>query len=124
MALGRVRVNSAIISSSRPFGTGGPELVTAPGISVLNDSRIKAGFAAGGGIEWQLGSFGLFSSPFFKDLSFKAEALYYDLGRSNLDTLVQQNRCGHPDYQHRHSHYLAQQRRDRPRRHQLPHPLV
>lgn len=94
VALGRVRVNSAIISSSRPFGPGGPELVTAPGLSVLNNSRIRAGFVGGGGFEWQLGTFGLFSSPFFKDLSFKAEALYYDLGRSNLDTLVQQNRAG------------------------------
>jgi outer membrane immunogenic protein len=94
VALGRVRVNSAIISSSTPFGPGGPALVTAPGVSVLNDSRLRAGFVGGGGFEWQLGTFGLFSSPFFRDLSFKAEALYYDLGRSNVDMLVQQNRAG------------------------------
>ena len=42
----------------------------------------------------QLGTFGLFSSPFFRDLSFKAEALCYDLGRSNVDGFVQQNREG------------------------------
>jgi outer membrane immunogenic protein len=94
VAFGRVRVDSAIISSSTPFGPGGPALVTAPGFSVLKDSRLRAGFVGGGGFEWQLGTFGLFNSPFFRDLSFKAEALYYDLGRSTLDTLVQQNRAG------------------------------
>ena len=46
-------------------------------------------------------------SPFFRDLSFKAEALYYDLGRSNLDTARSTEPRGHPEYQHRHSHYLA-----------------
>jgi outer membrane immunogenic protein len=86
VALGRVRVNSAIITSAEPtFGAGGP----LSGISFFDDSRLKAGFAAGGGVEWQLGSFGLFTSPFFKDLSFKAEALYYDLGSSHLDQNVQ-----------------------------------
>ena len=50
VALGRVRVNSAIISSSTPFGPGGPALVTAPGFSVLNDSRLRAGFVGGGGV--------------------------------------------------------------------------
>src|SRR4051795_5555688 len=89
VALGRVRVNNTIISSASPvFGNSGLPLA---GISVLNDSRLKAGFAAGGGFEWQLGTFGLFSSPFFRDLSFKAEALYYDLGRSTLDQTVQMN---------------------------------
>ena len=82
VALGRVRVNSAIITSAEPtFGAGG----SLSGIGFLDDSRLKAGFAAGGGVEWQLGSFGLFTSPFFKDLSFKAEALYYDLGSSHVD---------------------------------------
>src|SRR4051794_3620602 len=89
VALGRVRVDNTIISSASPvFGNSGLPLA---GISVLNDSRLKAGFAAGGGFEWQLGTFGLFSSPFFRDLSFKAEALYYDLGRSTLDQTVQMN---------------------------------
>jgi len=65
---------------------------------VLKDSRLRAGFVGGGGFEWQLGTFGLFSSPFFRDLSFKAEALYYDLGRSTQDQLVQMNfRGGDPN---------------------------
>ncbi len=50
-----------------------------PGLSTANYSQLKAGFVAGGGLEWM----------FFKDWSFKAEALYYDLGRSTLNQQVQ-----------------------------------
>src|SRR3954447_5426433 len=64
-ALGRVRVNSAIISKSLPSG---PQACVEPpcvlhdstGFSVLNDSRLRAGFVGGGGFEWQLGQLGLF----------------------------------------------------------------
>jgi hypothetical protein len=52
----------------------------APGISTCNDSQLKAGFTAGGGLERRL----------FKDWSLKAEALYYGLGRSSLNQTVQQ----------------------------------
>jgi outer membrane immunogenic protein len=92
VALGRVRVNSLLISSSLPSG---PQSCVEPpcvlhdstGLSTFNYSQLRAGFAAGGGFEWQLG---LLGSPFFKDWSFKAEALYYDLGRSTLNQVVQQ----------------------------------
>jgi outer membrane immunogenic protein len=83
-ALGRVRVSSSIISSSTPFGPGGPALITTPGISTFDDSRLRAGFVGGGGLEWM----------FLPNWSLKAEALYYDLGRSTLNQLVQQNRLG------------------------------
>ena len=96
VALGRIRVNSSLISASLPLG---PQACVNPicvihdstGVSFLNDSRLRAGFVGGGGFEWQLGQLGLLgSSPFFKDLSFKAEGLYYDLGRSTLNQVVQQ----------------------------------
>jgi outer membrane immunogenic protein len=75
IAIGRVRVNSAINTTF----TGAVPGAFFPGLSTANYSQLKAGFVAGGGLEWM----------FFKDWSFKAEALYYDLGRSTLNQQVQ-----------------------------------
>jgi outer membrane immunogenic protein len=46
-----------------------------PGISLFNDTRLKAGFTGGGGLEWM----------FLPNWSVKAEALYYDLGRTTFN---------------------------------------
>jgi outer membrane immunogenic protein len=70
VAIGRVRVDSSIVSSVTPL-----PFALAPGLSTASYSQLKAGFVAGGGLEWM----------FLKDWSFKAEALYYDLGRSTLN---------------------------------------
>jgi outer membrane immunogenic protein len=70
VAIGRVRLDSSIISSVTP-----PPFALNPGLSFANYSQLKAGFVAGGGLEWM----------FFRDWSIKAEALYYDLGRSTLN---------------------------------------
>ena len=83
-ALGRVRVDSAIIASANPvFGRSGEPLA---GVNFLSNSRLRAGFVGGGGLEWM----------FLPNWSLKAEALYYDLGRSNLDQLNQQIRLTVP----------------------------
>jgi outer membrane immunogenic protein len=74
VAIGRVSVNSSILSSFIPFAG------TTPGFSVLNDSRLRGGFVGGGGLEWM----------FLPNWSIKAEALYYDLGTSRVSQFLQQ----------------------------------
>jgi outer membrane immunogenic protein len=69
VAIGHVRVNSSIISSVTPL----PFALT-PGLSTANYSQLKAGVVVGGGLEWM----------FLPNWSLKAEALYYDLGRSTF----------------------------------------
>jgi outer membrane immunogenic protein len=76
VAIGKVRANSTIVSTT--LDPAGATLLT--GASTYNYSQLKAGFVAGGGLEWM----------FAKDWSFKAEAMYYDLGRSNFNQQVQQ----------------------------------
>jgi outer membrane immunogenic protein len=70
VAIGHVRVDSSIISSVTP-----PPFALNPGVSFANYSQLKAGFIGGGGLEWM----------FLPNWSVKAEALYYDLGRSTLN---------------------------------------
>jgi outer membrane immunogenic protein len=70
VAIGHIRANSSIISSVTP-----PPFALNPGISSANYSQLKAGFVGGGGLEWM----------FLPNWSVKAEALYYDLGRSTLN---------------------------------------
>jgi outer membrane immunogenic protein len=76
VAIGHVRLNSTIISSI----PGTPAAVFGPGISSFNYSQLKAGFVAGGGLEWM----------FLPNWSVKAEAMYYDLGRSSFNQNVRQ----------------------------------
>ncbi|MBV8851140.1 MAG: porin family protein [Methylobacteriaceae bacterium] len=75
VAIGRVHVNSLLTNTF----VGPTPAGFFPGISTANYSQLKAGFVAGGGLEWM----------FFKDWSVKAEAMYYDLGRSTLNQQVQ-----------------------------------
>ncbi|MEA2842084.1 MAG: outer rane immunogenic protein [Methylobacteriaceae bacterium] len=70
VAIGHVRVDSSIISSVTPL-----PFALNSGISFANYSQLKAGFVGGGGLEWM----------FLPNWSVKAEALYYDLGRSTLN---------------------------------------
>jgi outer membrane immunogenic protein len=79
VAIGHIRVNSSITSSITPAVAG-----LTPGISAFNYAQLRAGFVVGGGLEWM----------FFKDWSLKAEALYYDLGRSTLTQNFQQSVAG------------------------------
>jgi outer membrane immunogenic protein len=72
VAIGNVRVNSSILSSVTPL-----PFALNPGISSANYSHLRAGLVAGGGLEWM----------FLPDWSIKAEALYYDLGRSTLNQI-------------------------------------
>jgi outer membrane immunogenic protein len=76
VALGHVRLNSTTIQSI----PGAPAIVFGPGISTFNYSQLKAGFVGGGGLEWM----------FMPNWSVKAEAMYYDLGRSNFDQNIRQ----------------------------------
>jgi outer membrane immunogenic protein len=71
-AYGHVRLNSTTLSTITPAV---PAIIFGPGISTVNYSQIKAGFTAGGGFEWM----------FLPNWSVKAEALYYDLGRSTFN---------------------------------------
>src|SRR3954451_16909717 len=71
VAYGHIRTTSTVFTSV----LGAPAGLVIPGVSVYNDSRIKAGWTAGGGIEWM----------FLPNWSVKAEALYYDLGRTTFD---------------------------------------
>src|SRR5947209_12764039 len=71
VAYGHIRTTSLI--STNVLGI--PAGVVIPGISLYNDTRLKAGFTAGGGIEWM----------FLPNWSVKAEALYYDLGRTTFN---------------------------------------
>jgi outer membrane immunogenic protein len=80
VAIGDVRVNTAISSSIVP-NIGG---LLPAGLSTFNYSHIKAGFAAGGGLEWM----------FLPNWSVKAEALYYDLGRSTINQSFQNTILG------------------------------
>jgi outer membrane immunogenic protein len=72
VAYGHVRLNSTTLSTITPAV---PAAIFGPGISTVNYSQIKAGFTAGGGFEWM----------FLPNWSVKAEALYYDLGRSTFN---------------------------------------
>jgi outer membrane immunogenic protein len=76
VAIGHVRLNSSIISSI----PGTPGVIFGPGISTFNYSQLKAGFVGGGGLEWM----------FLPNWSVKAEAMYYDLGRSSFNQNVRQ----------------------------------
>jgi outer membrane immunogenic protein len=71
VAYGHIRTTSTVFTSV----LGAPAGLVIPGVSVYNDSRIKAGWTAGGGIEWM----------FLPNWSVKAEALYYDLGRTTFN---------------------------------------
>ena len=71
VAYGHIRTTSLISTSV----AGVPAGVVIPGVSFFNDQRIKAGFTGGGGIEWM----------FLPNWSVKAEALYYDLGRTTFN---------------------------------------
>jgi outer membrane immunogenic protein len=75
-AYGKVRLNSTTISSI----PGTPPAVFGPGISIVNYSQLKAGFVGGGGLEWM----------FAPNWSVKAEAMYYDLGRSSFTQNIRQ----------------------------------
>jgi len=76
---------------------------------------LRAGFV-GGGVEWM----------FFPNWSLKAEALYYDLGTSRVSGFLQQAVAGGGAIiaEYRPGEQLAQQRHHRPRRPELPPPLV
>jgi outer membrane immunogenic protein len=71
VAYGHIRTTSLI--STNVMGV--PAGVVVPGVSLYNDSRIKAGWTAGGGLEWM----------FLPNWSVKAEALYYDLGSTTFN---------------------------------------
>ena len=71
-ALGSRRVAVLILESA---GGELPAGVVVPGVSLYNDSRLKAGFTAGGGIEWM----------FLPNWSLKVEGLYYDLGTTRFN---------------------------------------
>jgi outer membrane immunogenic protein len=75
-AYGRIRLNSTTISSI----PGTPPAIFGPGVATVNYSQLKAGFVAGGGLEWM----------FMPNWSVKAEAMYYDLGRSSFTTNIRQ----------------------------------
>jgi outer membrane immunogenic protein len=79
VAIGHIRVNSSITSSITP-AVG----ILPAGISTFNYSQLKAGFVAGGGLEWM----------FLPNWSLKAEALYYDLGRSTVNQSFQNTVAG------------------------------
>jgi outer membrane immunogenic protein len=71
VAYGHIRTRSVIGTAV----AGVPAGVVIPGVSFFDDNRIKAGWTAGGGIEWM----------FLPNWSVKAEALYYDLGRTSFN---------------------------------------
>jgi outer membrane immunogenic protein len=71
VAYGHIRTTSLISTNV----AGVPAGVVVPGVSLYNDTRIKAGYTAGGGIEWM----------FLPNWSVKVEALYYDLGRTTFN---------------------------------------
>jgi outer membrane immunogenic protein len=71
VAYGHIRTTSLI--STNVMGV--PAGVVVPGVSLYNDTRLKAGFTAGGGIEWM----------FLPNWSLKVEGLYYDLGRTTFN---------------------------------------
>jgi outer membrane immunogenic protein len=71
VAYGHIRTTSLISTNVMALPAG----VVVPGISFYNDHRIKAGWTAGGGIEWM----------FLPNWSVKVEALYYDLGRTTFN---------------------------------------
>jgi outer membrane immunogenic protein len=74
VAYGQVRLNTTTISQLTLAGAALPAVLFGPGTSTFNYSHIKVGFTGGGGIEWM----------FLPNWSVKAEALYYDLGRSSI----------------------------------------
>jgi outer membrane immunogenic protein len=77
VAFGHIRTTSLI--STNVMGV--PPGAVVPGVSFYDDRRIKAGYTAGGGIEWM----------FLPNWSVKFEALYYDLGRTTFyQNFVQQ----------------------------------
>jgi outer membrane immunogenic protein len=71
VAFAQIRTTS--LSSVSVLGV--PAGVVIPGVSSFDDRRIKAGWTAGGGLEWM----------FLPNWSVKAEALYYDLGRISFN---------------------------------------
>jgi len=70
VAYGHIRTTSVISTAV----AGVPAGAVIPGVSVFDDRRLKAGWTAGGGLEWM----------FLPNWSVKAEALYYDLGRTTF----------------------------------------
>src|SRR4051794_1154978 len=75
VAYGHLRLNTTTISQLTLPGVAIPAGLFGAGISSASYSQIKAGFTGGGGVEWM----------FLPNWSLKAEALYYDLGRSRID---------------------------------------
>jgi outer membrane immunogenic protein len=75
VAYGHVRLNTTTLSQLTLAGVALPGVLFGPGVSSFNYSQLKAGFTGGGGLEWM----------FLPNWSVKAEALYYDLGRSRID---------------------------------------
>jgi outer membrane immunogenic protein len=90
-------------------------LAATAGFSSFTDSRLRAGFV-GGGVEWM----------FFPNWSLKAEALHYDLGTSRVSGFLQQAVAGGGAIIANTSPVSSwrNDRHHRPRRPELPPPLV